>query len=60
MMALGLEKPFSLGPQGSFVNGCFSTEINPLIIILFKENGLVYVFPPAWEKSTFSCYQSFS
>ena len=60
MTGLGLEKPFSLGPQGSFVNGCFSTEINPLIIILFKENGLVYVFPPAWEKSTFSCYQSFS
>ena len=59
-MALGLEKPFSLGPQGSFVNGCFSTEINPLIIILFKENGLVYDLPPAWEKSTFSCYQSFS
>ena len=59
-MGLGLEKPFSLGPQGSFVNGCFSTEINPLIIILVKENGLVYVFPPAWEKSTFSSYQSFS
>ena len=59
-MGLGLEKPFSLDPQGSFVNGCFSTEINPLIIILFKENGLVYVFSPAWEKFTFSCYQSFS
>ena len=59
-MGLGLEKPFSLGPQVSFVNGCFSTEINPLIIILFKENGLVYVFPPASEKSTFSCYQPFS
>ena len=59
-MGLGLEKPFLLGPQGSFVNGCFSTAINLLIIILFKENGLVYVFPPAWEKSTFSCYQSFS
>ena len=41
-MGLGLEKPFSLGPQGSFGNGCFSTEINPLIIILWFMSFLLH------------------